>query len=170
MIKDLEKTNYEVELDRGEAIIKGSIIPSFSKCVKIGIGLIGLGFVTQNPIVPAIALIGGIAASKRLTRKERMLTGERLKQFKKDYPIKSLQWMSEKYGYSEGSIKVYASNHGLKRKAGTIKRPRKTKNLTKDQLLSQITGLLGGRVSEEMFLDEISTGASDDFKKNSFAF
>ena len=59
--------------DRREAIIKGSIIPSFSKCVKIGIGLIGLGFVTQNPIVPAIALIGGIAASKRLTRKERML-------------------------------------------------------------------------------------------------
>jgi cell division protease FtsH len=37
--------------------------------------------------------------------------------------------------------------------------------LTKTQLLSQITGLLGGRVSEEMFLDEISTGASDDFKK-----
>jgi cell division protease FtsH len=37
--------------------------------------------------------------------------------------------------------------------------------LTKDELLSQITGLLGGRVSEEMFLKEISTGASDDFKK-----
>lgn len=37
--------------------------------------------------------------------------------------------------------------------------------MTKDELLAQITGLLGGRVSEEMFLDEISTGASDDFKK-----
>ena len=37
--------------------------------------------------------------------------------------------------------------------------------LTKDELLAQITGLLGGRVSEEMFLNEISTGASDDFKK-----
>ena len=37
--------------------------------------------------------------------------------------------------------------------------------LTKDELLAQITGLLGGRVSEEMFLHEISTGASDDFKK-----
>ncbi len=37
--------------------------------------------------------------------------------------------------------------------------------LTKNELLSQITGLLGGRVSEEMFLKEISTGASDDFKK-----
>ncbi len=37
--------------------------------------------------------------------------------------------------------------------------------LTKSELLAQITGLLGGRVSEEMFLKEISTGASDDFKK-----
>ena len=37
--------------------------------------------------------------------------------------------------------------------------------LTKEELLAQITGLLGGRVSEEMFLNEISTGASDDFKK-----
>lgn len=37
--------------------------------------------------------------------------------------------------------------------------------LTKKELLAEITGLLGGRVSEEMFLKEISTGASDDFKK-----
>ena len=37
--------------------------------------------------------------------------------------------------------------------------------MTKKELLGQITGLLGGRVSEEMFLGETSTGASDDFKK-----
>ena len=37
--------------------------------------------------------------------------------------------------------------------------------VTKDELISQITGLLGGRVSEEMFLNEISTGASDDLKR-----
>ena len=36
---------------------------------------------------------------------------------------------------------------------------------TKAELLAQITGLLGGRVSEEMFLNEISTGASDDLKR-----
>ncbi len=36
---------------------------------------------------------------------------------------------------------------------------------TKRELLAQITGLLGGRVSEEVFLNEVSTGASDDFKK-----
>jgi cell division protease FtsH len=37
--------------------------------------------------------------------------------------------------------------------------------MTKKELLGEITGLLGGRVSEELFLGETSTGASDDFKK-----
>ena len=37
--------------------------------------------------------------------------------------------------------------------------------VTKSEMLAQITGLLGGRVSEEHFLHEMSTGASDDFKK-----
>ena len=37
--------------------------------------------------------------------------------------------------------------------------------MTKSEMLARITGLLGGRVSEEHFLHEMSTGASDDFKK-----
>ena len=37
--------------------------------------------------------------------------------------------------------------------------------MTKNELLGRIKGLLGGRVSEEHFLHEMSTGASDDFKK-----
>ena len=36
---------------------------------------------------------------------------------------------------------------------------------TKQELLDQITGLLGGRCAEELFLNEITTGASDDFSK-----
>ena len=36
---------------------------------------------------------------------------------------------------------------------------------TKNELLASITGLLGGRVSEELYFGEISTGASDDFSK-----
>ena len=36
---------------------------------------------------------------------------------------------------------------------------------TKNELEASITGLLGGRASEEIFLGEITTGASDDFKK-----
>src|SRR5690606_18003143 len=35
---------------------------------------------------------------------------------------------------------------------------------TKSELLDRITGLLGGRVSEELFIGEIGTGAYDDFK------
>ncbi|MCI8574962.1 MAG: ATP-dependent zinc metalloprotease FtsH [Bacilli bacterium] len=37
--------------------------------------------------------------------------------------------------------------------------------MSKNELLAQITGLLGGRASEELFLGEITTGASDDFKR-----
>ena len=59
--------------DRREAIIKGSVIPSFSKCIKIGLGLIGVGILTGGPLIPAIMLIGGIGISKDLTKKERAL-------------------------------------------------------------------------------------------------
>ncbi len=37
--------------------------------------------------------------------------------------------------------------------------------ITKEELIAKITGLLGGRVSEELFLGQTTTGASDDFKK-----
>jgi cell division protease FtsH len=36
---------------------------------------------------------------------------------------------------------------------------------TKNELLDRVTGLLGGRVSEELFIGEIGTGAYDDFRK-----
>ena len=38
-------------------------------------------------------------------------------------------------------------------------------NYTKNQLLESISGLLAGRVAEEVVFNEISTGAHDDFKK-----
>ncbi|GIP41335.1 ATP-dependent zinc metalloprotease FtsH [Paenibacillus sp. J31TS4] len=37
--------------------------------------------------------------------------------------------------------------------------------VTRSELLDQITGLLGGRVSEELNIGEIGTGAYDDFRK-----
>ena len=45
--------------------------------------------------------------------------------------------------------------------------PKEEKTLvyTKEELVEQITTLLSGRVSEELFLNEMSTGATDDFKK-----
>jgi cell division protease FtsH len=36
---------------------------------------------------------------------------------------------------------------------------------TKSELLDRVTGLLGGRVAEEIVFNEISTGASNDFEK-----
>ena len=59
--------------DRREAIIKGSVIPSFSKCIKIAIGLAGLGIVTGSPVVPILTAFAGFAVSKDLTKKERIL-------------------------------------------------------------------------------------------------
>jgi len=58
--------------DRREAVIKGSVIPSFSKCLKIAAGLAGIAkFV--DPGLAIITAIGGFAMSKHLTKKERLL-------------------------------------------------------------------------------------------------
>lgn len=46
-----------------------------------------------------------------------------------------------------------------------LPREEKIAIMTKKELEAQIIGLLAGRVSEEMFLGEITTGASDDFKR-----
>lgn len=46
-----------------------------------------------------------------------------------------------------------------------LPREEKIAIMTKKELEAQITGLLAGRVSEEMFLGEVTTGASDDFKR-----
>ena len=37
--------------------------------------------------------------------------------------------------------------------------------ITKQELLDKVTGLLGGRVAEELFIGEIGTGAYSDFKQ-----
>lgn len=59
--------------DRRESIIKGSVIPSFSKSLKICIGLTLLGVATHGIAVPLIAALGGLAVSKKLTKRERIL-------------------------------------------------------------------------------------------------
>lgn len=46
-----------------------------------------------------------------------------------------------------------------------LPREEKIAILTRKELEAQIIGLLGGRVSEEMFLGEVTTGASDDFRR-----
>ena len=57
--------------DRREAIIKGSIIPSFSRCIKAAIALAAIGYFS----LPAacITAVAGLALSKKLTKQERLL-------------------------------------------------------------------------------------------------
>ena len=48
----------------------------------------------------------------------------------------------------------------------TVPLPEEEKNFkTKSELLDQVTALLGGRVAEEIFLDDISTGAQNDLER-----
>lgn len=58
--------------DRREAIIKGSVIPSFSKCIKTAIAA-GSVAAIADPAVAVIGLVGGLAGSRYLNNRERML-------------------------------------------------------------------------------------------------
>ena len=57
--------------DRREAIIKGSIIPSFSKCIKTSLVIGGVTFI--NPIAGLITAMGILGCSKVLNERERQL-------------------------------------------------------------------------------------------------
>lgn len=67
------KKNIENALvsDRREAIIKGSIIPSFSKMIKTALAF-GVTYAI-NPVVATIGALGALACSKKLTEKEKWL-------------------------------------------------------------------------------------------------
>lgn len=69
LVKSIEKA---LTSDRREAIIKGSIIPSFSKCIKGAIALAGVG-VVFGPMGAIIAAIGGLATSSVLNVREKRL-------------------------------------------------------------------------------------------------
>ena len=69
LYKSLEKAMTN---DRREAIIKGSIIPSFSKCIKTALTVGAVGWVT-GPIGAAITALGMFGASKVLNERERRL-------------------------------------------------------------------------------------------------
>ena len=78
-IKNLDATGNRLQnalqkavvSDRREAIIKGSIIPSFHKCIVLTAALAGMW--VFNPPLAIISAVGGFAASKNLTKKERAL-------------------------------------------------------------------------------------------------
>ena len=69
LIKSIEKA---LTSDRREAIIKGNIIPSFSKCIKGAIALAGVGLLF-GPMGAIIAALGGLGVSKMLNAREKKL-------------------------------------------------------------------------------------------------
>ena len=68
-----EKTRQDVThafVNRNrEAVIKGSIIPNASTCIKLGIAAAGAGMI--NPALSAIGILGYLGISKMATAKER---------------------------------------------------------------------------------------------------
>lgn len=69
LIKSIQKA---MTSDRREAIIRGSIIPSFSKCIKGAIALAGTGLIF-GPTNALIAAVGALGVSKALNMRERQL-------------------------------------------------------------------------------------------------
>lgn len=62
--------------DRREAIIKGSIIPSLSKCIKTVLAIAtthGVGLLVGAPYLGVITAVGTFATSKYLNKRERQL-------------------------------------------------------------------------------------------------
>ena len=66
-----------VKADSREQIIKGSVIPSFSKCIKIAIaaagsfGIASLFGASFAPLAPVIVIFGALAGSKMLMQSEK---------------------------------------------------------------------------------------------------
>jgi hypothetical protein len=96
MKKNIEKA---LTTDRREAIIKGSIIPSFSKIIKAG--LVAGAIYLINPVVAAIGAIGAMACSKALTNRERQLLLDEI-----DIELKAVE-KEISMAENEGKMKQY---------------------------------------------------------------
>lgn len=66
--KSIEKSMMN---DNREAVIRGSILPSASKCIKYAITFVGAW--ALNPAIAVISAVGAFACSKKLQAKERQL-------------------------------------------------------------------------------------------------
>lgn len=68
LLNSIEKA---IRSDRREAIIKGSIIPSFSRCIKLAVTFTGVAII--NPVAGLISAMGYFGCSKLLNRREKQL-------------------------------------------------------------------------------------------------
>lgn len=65
--------NFYKVTDHRDQIIKGQIVPSLSKIIKVGIALAGIGIASGGFVLPAIALVGGLVLSKNSNSKNKQV-------------------------------------------------------------------------------------------------
>lgn len=99
-----DKAQRELSNKNREQVIKGNILPSFSTIIKMAIGSAGLGII--NPALGAISFVGGLAVSKKGTKKE--------KQYILDEIEVQLELVEKKISYAESNNDMKALENLLK--------------------------------------------------------
>lgn len=99
-----DKAQRELSNKNREQVIKGNILPSFSTIIKMAIGSAGLGMI--NPALGAISFVGGLAVSKKGTKKE--------KQYILDEIEVQLELVEKKISYAESNNDMKALEDLLK--------------------------------------------------------
>ena len=99
-----DKAQRELSNKNREQVIKGNILPSFSTIIKMAIGSAGLGMI--NPALGAISFVGGLAVSKKGTKKE--------KQYILDEIEVQLELVEKKISYAESNNDMKALENLLK--------------------------------------------------------
>ena len=99
-----DKAQRELSNKNREQVIKGNILPSFSTIIKMAIGSAGVGLV--NPALGVISFVGGLAVSKKGTKKE--------KQYILDEIEVQLELVDKKISYAESNNDMKALENLLK--------------------------------------------------------
>ena len=68
-----QKAEDAIVGDNREQVIKGSILPSASKIIKMAIVHAGIGLIFMNPVISVITFLGQLAIMNHFKRKERQL-------------------------------------------------------------------------------------------------
>ena len=99
-----DRAQRELSNKNREQVIKGNILPSFSTIIKMAVGSAGLGII--NPALGAISFVGGLAVSKKGTKKE--------KQYILDEIEVQLEVVEKKISYAESNNDMKALENLLK--------------------------------------------------------
>jgi len=118
---------------------------------------LGKNFVQKDDFMSAVdRIIGGLEKRSRITT-----IGERRSIAFHEAGHASISWLLE---HANPLVKVTIVPRG-KALGAAWYLPEERQITTRDQLLDEMCATLGGRAAEELFLNEISTGASNDLER-----